>query len=68
MAFLTVRMVLYFLFGAISGTGVGIHFDPATGLVSFTIDTLANLIVGAIGFVGTFAVSRVAKAKRWGST
>lgn len=59
--FLYIRMVLYFAFGSLSGMGIGIRFDPASGLVSFSIDALANVIAGALGFVGTFAASRVAK-------
>lgn len=65
--FLTIRMVLYFAFASLSGTGIGIFFDPATGMVSFSIDALANVIAGGLGFIGTFWVSRVAK-RRGGAT
>jgi hypothetical protein len=59
---LTVRMVLYFFFGALSSQGLDI-FDPATGLISIHVEELATVISGLLGFIATFAASRLAKQK-----
>ena len=61
--FLTVRMILYFAFGSLSGMGLGISFDPASGMASVHVDTLSNVLIGFGGFVATFAASRLAKAR-----
>lgn len=58
--FLALRMVLYYLFASLSGSGL-ILYDQAAGTVTFQIDNLATALVGAIGFGGTFAWSRLVK-------
>lgn len=61
--FLTIRMMLYFIFAALSGAGIGISFDQTTGVVSVSVDALATVLAGIGGFVATFAASRLAKAR-----
>jgi uncharacterized membrane protein len=60
--FLYVRMILYFVFSAFSGTGIAIY-DSAAGTITFQIDDLARLITGIVGFVATFVASRIASAR-----
>ena len=59
---LFIRMALYAVFAILAGQGLVI-FDHDAGTVTFRIDDVVLLISGAIGFVGTFWASRVAKAK-----
>lgn len=59
--FLYIRMGLYLLFGTLAGTGLGFDFDSGTGMVSFHVDALANILVGLIAFAGTFWTGRIAK-------
>ena len=65
--FLVVRMILYAAFAMLSGTGIGLYFDPGTGMVSMSVYAMSHLIVGAVGFFGTFWASRIAK-RRGGQT
>jgi len=58
---LYVRMFLYLVFGAMAGQGLVI-FDADTGDVSFNIEDVMTLAQGLVGFVATFASSRVAKS------
>lgn len=60
---LTLRMILYFFFAALSGTGIGVEFDSVSGLVSVHIDTILNVVAGSGGFTLTFIASRFAKAR-----
>ena len=63
---LYIRMALYALFAGLAGMGIGeISADGAHFTLS--IDLLAEVIGGAIGFVGTFIVGRIAK-RRGGAT
>lgn len=58
--FLAIRMALYLAFGAIAGQGFDfITFDQSTGDVSiaFNIESLTTMVLGALGFGGTFAWS-----------
>lgn len=63
---LYLRMFLYLCAGLLAGQGLAI-FDPEAGTVTFHIDSLAQALSGLAAFVGTFALSRVAK-KRGGAT
>lgn len=63
---LYVRMALYLIGGLLAGQGLAI-FDPEAGTITFQIDSLAQTLTGVAAFVGTFAVSRVAK-RRGGAT
>lgn len=59
---LTIRMVLYAFFAMLAGQGFE-FYDPETGVITIHIDDLATLIMGGIGYLGTFAWSRVAKVR-----
>ena len=63
---LYLRMFLYLCAGLLAGQGLAI-FDPEAGTVTLQIDSLAQALSGLLAFIGTFAVSRVAK-KRGGAT
>lgn len=63
---LYVRMIFYALCAGLAGYGVA-TFDPAAGTVTIQIDELAKIIVGVVGYIGTFVASRVAK-KNGGAT
>ena len=65
--YLIIRMILYFIFAAVGGMGLGLNFNEATGDVSVNIDLIATAIVSFIGFVGTYWASRIAK-RRGGRT
>lgn len=62
---LTVRMILYALFAGLASQGIGV-FDPAAETLTLTlqVESVAAVVTGALGFVGTFVSSRIAKA--WG--
>lgn len=59
---LAIRMGLYFLFAAIAGQGVG-TFDQDTGNLTLHVESLATVLAGVVGYVGTFAAGRWAKAR-----
>lgn len=61
-AFLTVRMVLYFLFAGAAGAGIATH-DPVAGTLTLDIESLTSTIVGTLGFIGTFVASRFARVR-----
>jgi len=61
-----IRMALYLIGGLLAGQGLAI-FDAEAGTITFEIDNLAHALSGLAAFVGTFAVSRVAK-RRGGAT
>lgn len=56
---LAIRMILYAVFAGLAGVGLG-DLD-AEGVYSVRVEDLAEIIIGAIGFLGTFWASRVAK-------
>ncbi len=59
---LYIRMALYALFAGLAGMGFGeMSADGAHYTVS--IDLLAQVVGGAVGFIGTFLVGRIAKAR-----
>lgn len=58
--FLALRMALYGLFAALAGQGLEfITFDEVTGQVdiTFNIESLTTIVLGAFGFAATFAAS-----------
>jgi hypothetical protein len=57
---LYIRMLIYALSAGAAGYGLA-TFDPLTGTVSFQIDDLAQIVGGALTFVGTFLAGRIAK-------
>lgn len=62
---LLVRMLLYFLFGALAGYGFA-TFDGASGTVTIDVNGLATAIAGVLSFVATFLVGRIgARLKGW---
>ena len=60
--FLYVRMALYFVFAWLAGFGFG-ELDQAGSYFTVSLDQVAEIIVGVIGFIGTYLASRVAKAR-----
>ncbi|MDO5621196.1 MAG: hypothetical protein Q4G24_06975 [Paracoccus sp. (in: a-proteobacteria)] len=60
---LYIRMILYFVFGNLSGLGFGLAFDADTGIVSIHVDQIVSVATGAAGFVATFIAGRWAKAR-----
>ena len=60
--FFFVRMALYFAFAGLAGFGFG-ELDPAGSHFTVSLDQVAEIIVGVIGFIGTYIASRVAKAR-----
>jgi hypothetical protein len=48
------RIALYAFFSAMASQGVGV-FDAEAGTLTLSIDSLAVLAVGVVGFLGTFA-------------
>lgn len=63
---LLVRMVLYALSAGLAGYGIG-TYDAGAGVYSVSLDQLSEIVAGALGFLGTFWVSRIAK-RRGGKT
>jgi len=59
---LAIRMILYLVFGWLSGQGVG-FFDPDGGVYTITVESAQIAVTGLIGFVGTYIASRWAKAR-----
>jgi hypothetical protein len=59
---LAIRMVLYALFSGLATVGL-ISFDSATGDVGFNIYSIEAIVVGVVGYIVTFAVSRFASVK-----
>lgn len=59
---LLVRMVLYALSAGLAGYGIG-TYDATSGVYSVSLDQLSEIVAGALGFLGTFAASRIAKAR-----
>ncbi len=62
MALLYVRMALYAVFATIANQGFAV-FDTDTGTLTFHLDSLAAIVVGALGFVATFVASRFSTVK-----
>jgi hypothetical protein len=60
--FLFVRMALYFVFAGLAGFGFG-ELDTTGSYFTVSLDQAAEIIVGVIGFIGTYIASRVAKAR-----
>ena len=60
--FLFVRMALYFVFAWLAGFGFG-ELDPDGSYFTVSLDQATEIIVGVIGFIGTYIASRVAKAR-----
>ncbi len=63
---LYIRMSLYAVFAALASAGL-VDYNPDAGTVTFQVESLALGLSGAVGFVGTFWTSRIAK-KRGGKT
>ena len=63
---LYIRMALYALVAGPTGMGIG-EMSADGAHFTLSIDLLAEVIGGAIGFVGTFVVGRIAK-RRGGAT
>ena len=59
---LAVRMVLYFAFAWLAGEGIGVY-DEAAGTFTIHIESATAAIVGLLGYAGTYAASRWAKAR-----
>lgn len=59
---LAIRMILYFVFPMIAAQGLAVY-DETAGTITFQIDNLVTVLLGLGGFLGTFAASRIAKAK-----
>lgn len=59
---LYIRMGLYLAAGILAGQGIAV-FNPEAGTVTFQIDELATALAGLATFAGTFAASRIAKAR-----
>ena len=59
---LYIRMALYAAFAGLAGMGYG-EMSADGAHFSVSIDMLAEVIGGTIGFVGTFIASRIAKAR-----
>ncbi len=59
---LYIRMILYFLFPLVAGQGHGV-FDPEAGTLTIQINSVAPVVAGAVGFLGTFAAGRWAKVR-----
>ena len=57
---LLIRMCLYLIFAGLAGAGIG-SFEDASGQYSVNADDLVTVIIGLIGYVGTFVSSRWAK-------
>ena len=59
---LALRMIAYLAFGALAGAGIG-SFENATGDFTVNADDLVTVLVGLVGYAGTFIASRIAKAR-----
>ncbi len=59
---LAIRMGLYWAFTMLSAQGL-ILFDEGAQTVTFKVDDVAIFLAGVLGYLGTFAWSRIAKAK-----
>jgi hypothetical protein len=59
---LVIRMLLYPIAGWIAGTGIA-DFDRATGLLTFDMGNLAQLLAGLAIYALTWVWSRVASAR-----
>jgi hypothetical protein len=57
--FLFLRMVLYFVGGALAGQGIGV-WDEAAGTLTIQVDNLVPVLWGIAINVGTFITSRFA--------
>jgi hypothetical protein len=55
-------MVLYAAFSAMASEGL-IFFDAEAGTITLRVDDLMLLGTGAVGYIGTFAAGRYAKAR-----
>jgi hypothetical protein len=55
-------MVLYAIFAGMAGLGL-VDFDPSSGIVSFSVNSLEFAISGILGYIATFVASRFAKVK-----
>jgi hypothetical protein len=59
---LYVRMALYAAFTTIANQGFAV-FDHDAGTLTFHLDNLTVIAVGALGFISTFIVSRFSTKK-----
>lgn len=60
---LTIRMiVLYPAFAMLAKEGL-ILFDPEMGTITIEIENMKALVMGVVGYAGTFVGSRWAKVK-----
>ncbi|TRW94942.1 hypothetical protein FNJ84_17775 [Paracoccus sp. M683] len=60
--FLYIRMVLYFVFAWLAGMGYG-EMSADGAFYRVPLDLLTQIIAGAVGFVGTFIVGRIAEGR-----
>lgn len=60
--FLAIRMIIYSL-AVPAAAYFGGSFDPETGTITLNLDTLLSMAQGVLVNVGTFGLSRWAKAK-----
>ena len=58
---LVIRMILYAVFAGLAGAGIGTL--DATGDYTVNIDDLVTIVIGAVGYLGTFAASRFYKSR-----
>ena len=59
---LFIRMILYGLAAGAATLGVA-TFDPVAGTVTISLNSLELAVGGVVGYIATFAVSRIAKAR-----
>jgi hypothetical protein len=57
--FLAIRMVLYFIGGALAGQGLGV-WDEVSGTLTIHVDSVIPVLIGLAINVGTFVASRFA--------
>lgn len=58
---LYIRMALYFAFSFLAAQGIG-AYDHEAQTLTLSIENLATAITGLMGYLATFAGSRMAKA------
>lgn len=59
---LAIRMGLYWAFTMLSAQGL-ILFDEGAQTVTFKVDDVVLFLTGVVGYLGTFAWSRISKAR-----
>lgn len=57
-----VRMIIYALAAGAAALGIA-DFDPVAGTITFDLNSLSLAVGGAVSFIVTFAVGRIAKAR-----